>query len=113
MIAEKQRDILFEACKEVATNSKCPKWIEDILKTAVIKARNLKTEVQTIAKPIEIGDICISSKKDDPCEYKILKEHDSINGVRLFTVQIMKGNINNPEGLIVPNVPETLLLVKG
>ena len=43
-IYEQQRDILFEACKKVATAQNCPKWIADLLRTEVMRAKQLKEE---------------------------------------------------------------------
>ena len=64
-VYEQQRDILFEACKKVATDQKCPKWIADILRDAVMKAKQTKedfptldnsSETPAVAVPLQIGD---------------------------------------------------------
>lgn len=116
MIEQKQRDILFEACKKIATHKNCPAWIETIIRNAVAEAKSIKEEFEgfdtpvTDLRPFEIGDVCKSNRPNDKCKYKIISEHDPIEGIRLFTIQILEGDINNPVGLMVPNVPETFLV---
>ena len=43
-VFEKQRDILFDACKKIATDTKCPKWIADFLREEVMKAKQVKDD---------------------------------------------------------------------
>ena len=48
-IYEQQRDILFEACKKVATAPNCPKWIADILRTEVMRAKQIKEDFPSLS----------------------------------------------------------------
>lgn len=119
-IYEQQRDILFEACKKVATDKKCPSWIADILRDSVIKAKNLKEEFPSFSDPaddtqsssLKLGDIVIISSNDTSCIAKLIEEEDVIDNVRLFNVQVVEKTKNHNIGTIFHNVPETLMRKK-
>lgn len=115
-IIRQQRDMLFEACKSVATNKKCPDWISKILSQAAMNAKKIQkeldadssTEVQ-ISKTLELNAIVRNKQKNDTCLYKIINVGPVIQDVQLFDVVIVKGNKTNPEGSVIHNVPETML----
>lgn len=116
-----QRDILFNACKSVAKDKKCPDWISKILTTAAMNAKKLQN-IEQIAKQdsayalsteLKIGAIVKSNVKNDHCIYKILKEGLVIRDVQLYDVQIIKGDKTNPEGYVVYNVPATMLVTSS
>lgn len=117
-IVRQQRDILFNACKNVAKDKKCPDWISEILTNAAMNAKKLQNNKQiakrdstyALSKDLTVGAIVKSNVKNDTCLYKILKEGLVIQDVQLYDVQILKGNEKNPEGLIVHNVPATMLV---
>lgn len=113
-----QRDILFNACKNIVKDKKCPDWISKILTNAAMNAKKLQTNehvaqqdnAYALSKELTVGAIVKSNVKNDPCLYKILKEGLVIQDVQLYDVQIVKGNEKNPEGHIVYNVPATMLV---
>lgn len=113
-----QRDILFNACKNVAKDKKCPDWISKILTNAAMNAKKLQNVDNTakqdnaygLSDRLEVGALVKSNVKNDMCIYKILKEGLVIQDVQLYDVQIVKGNEKNPEGHIVYNVPATMLV---
>lgn len=119
-IIRSQRDILFEAAKKVATNHKCPAWIAKILSEAVMQSKKLQnsadievTSDTTLSKTIEVGATVKSNKKNDTCIYKIMEEGPVIQGVKLYTLVIIKGNKDNPEGHVLYNVPENWLVTSN
>lgn len=82
-VFEKQRDILFDACRKVATDNKCPKWIADLLRDAVMKAKQTKDDFPSFDNctetPLEnhilsIGDIVIISANNTSCVAKIIEQ---------------------------------------
>lgn len=111
---EKQRDILYNAMKKIATSKNCPDWIEKIIRQAVQEARNIETkkeEFPALSKanePLNIDDMVETTAKDE-CVYKIIEEVDPIEGVRLFNIRVETGDINNMVGQVYHNVPETML----
>ena len=114
-LVRKQRDLLFDACKSVATNKKCPDWISKILSTAAISAKKLQ-ETSTIetdivlSKEIGLNAYVKSTIKDDHCIYQIKNVGPVVQDVQLYDVVIVKGNANNPEGSVIHNVPRTSLV---
>lgn len=118
-IIRSQRDILFEACKKVATNKKCPDWISKILSDAAIQSKKLQnTEVEitsdfTLSDKIEIGAIVASNKYNDKCIYRITAEGPIVQGVQLYELVVIKGNKDNPEGSVLYNVPENWLVTSN
>lgn len=120
-IVRQQRDILFNACKNVAKDKKCPDWISKILTNTAMNAKKLQNNEQiakqdsayALSKELKVGAIVKSNVKNDPCVYKIVNVGMTIQDVQLYDVQILKGNEKNPEGLIVHNVPATMLVTSG
>lgn len=119
-IIRAQRDILFNAAKKVATNHKCPDWISKILSDAVLQSKKLQnsdnieiTADTTLSKTIEVGATVKSNKENDTCVYKITEEGPVIQGVKLYTLVIIKGNKDNPEGHVLYNVPENWLVTSN
>lgn len=118
---KKQRDLLFEVCRKIAIDQKTPNWICSLLREYVMKARKLdvsntnvveKKEEVTKDERLEIGDIVKSTIENDNYEYKIIKEYDSIDDVRLFVLKIIKSDNNKHNNLIVHNVSENILIKK-
>jgi RNA polymerase subunit RPABC4/transcription elongation factor Spt4 len=117
-ILEKQRDILFDACKKIATDTKCPKWIADFLREEVMKAKQVKDDFpdlkdcqetpQTDA-PFEVNDIVVVTNNGTSCVAKLVKEAIPVDDIRLFDIQIVEGDKNNQVGQIYYNIPETLM----
>lgn len=120
-IIRQQRDILFNACKSIAIDKKCPDWISKILTTAAMNAKKLQNNeyvanqdnTYALSNKLEVGAIVKSNVKNDKCFYKILKEGLVVQDVQLYDIQIVKGDKNNPEGHIVYNVPATMLVTSG
>lgn len=118
-IIRAQRDVLFEATKKVAMHKNCPDWIAKILSEAVVKSRKLQQEkteatvetVEQIPQKLEVNSIVRSNIPKDVCRYKIEKIGPVIKGVQLFDVSIIKGDLKNPVGTIVHNVPATMLIM--
>lgn len=119
-IYEKQRDVLFEACKKIATDQKCPKWIADILRDAVISAKNIKEDFPSFSNDqdlhsehtLQLGDIVIITNNNTSCVAKLIEEQLSPGNIRIFDVQVIEGNKYNTVGTIFHNVPETLMRLK-
>jgi RNA polymerase subunit RPABC4/transcription elongation factor Spt4 len=117
-VLEKQRDILFDACKKIATDTKCPKWIADFLREEVMKAKQVKDDFpdlkdcqetpQTDA-PFEVNDIVVVTNNGASCVAKLVKEAIPVDDIRLFDIQIVEGDKNNQVGQIYYNIPETLM----
>jgi len=120
-LVRQQRDILFNACKNIVKDKKCPDWISKILTTAAMNAKKLQNiddaakqdNAYALSDKLEVGAIVKSNIKNDTCVYKILKEGLVIQDVQLYDVQIVKGNENNPEGRTVYNVPATMLVTSS
>ena len=119
-IIRKQRDILFESCKKVATDKKCPDWIAKILGSAVTTARKLQetekvesTNPLALSKELALDAIVKSNISGDTCIYKIIRVGDVIQDVQLYDVQIVKGNSKNPDNLVIHNVPSTMLVTSN
>lgn len=120
-IIRQQRDLLFESCKKVATNKKCPDWIAKILSSAVMQAKKIQdTEIEssesnqfTLSKELALDALVKSNKKSDTCIYKIIRVGDIIQDIQLYDVVIVRGNKQNPEGSIIHNVPATMLVTSN
>lgn len=119
-IIRQQRDILFESCKKVATDKKCPDWIAKILSSAVINIRKLQESEKiessnplALSKELALDAIVKSYISGDTCIYKIIRVGDVIQDVQLFDVQIVKGNSKNPDNLVIHNVPSTMLITSN
>lgn len=117
-ILEKQRDILFDACKKIATDTKCPKWIADFLREEVMKAKQVKDdfpdlkdcqEIPQTDAPFEVNDIVVVTNNGASCVAKLVKEAIPVDDIRLFDIQIVEGDKNNQVGQIYYNIPETLM----
>lgn len=114
-----QLNILLNAIKTVVQNKNCPTWINKKLVESVSLAKSLKAngsinneptiEIDNTLKPFEINEEVVSNVKDDKCIYQIIEKLDPIQNINLYNVKIIKGNKKNPEGIIVHNVPETML----
>ena len=120
-IYEQQRDILFEACKKVATAQNCPKWIADLLRTEVMRAKQLKEEFPSLsndqeshvpAQPLQVNEIVVINNNGARCVAKLLNETIPVDGIRLFDVQVVENSKNHNIGTIFHNVPETLMARK-
>lgn len=114
-IIRNQRDILFNACKSIATNRKCPDWVSKVLTTAVMNAKQLQKNVKNeniaeLSKNLELNAVVKSNKENDNCIYKIVKIGPIVQEVQLYDLVIIKGNKDNPEGTIIHNVPSNWLL---
>ena len=114
----KQRDILFNACKAIATNKRTPEWIQKYLIAEVTKAKNVDAtdDISTLEldapKPHEFKvDEIVSTTKIDKTEYKmkIKSEGSVIDGVKLWNCVIVAGDGPRGIGYEIPNVPETWL----
>lgn len=124
-IEKEQRDILFEACRQIATNKRTPPWIQGYLTQAVIKAKSVaenggafpesldggtKNEVKETpaAEPLAVGDD-VSTKMFDKTTYlaKIVRDDGICDGVQLFSIGELRGNGPRGEiaGYVIPNVP--------
>lgn len=118
-IIRQQRDTLFNACKSVATNKKCPDWISKILSQAAMNAKKIQenTEIESnefqLSKTLELNAIVKSNQKNDTCVYKIINVGMIIQDVQLYDVVIVKGNSKNPEGCVIHNVPATMLVTSN
>lgn len=108
-VCKEQLNILLRAMKSIVQTKNCPEWVSAKLNKAVKEAKEYKVEHNVHEEmmeyvPIEIGCLCQSNVPNDPCTYKVLEETDPVAGVRLFNIQIMKGNKQNPPGTIIHNV---------
>ena len=117
-VFEKQRDILFDACKKIATDTKCPKWIADFLREEVMKAKQVKDDFPDLKDcqetpqtdtPFEVNDIVVVTNNGASCVAKLVKEAIPVDDIRLFDIQIVEGDKNNQIGQIYYNIPETLM----
>ena len=120
-VYEQQRDILFEACKKIATAPNCPKWIADILRTEVMRAKQIKEdfpelketkeaqEVPQEGQQLEVGSVVVITNNGQSCVAKLVKEAIPVDGVRLFDVQVVENTPNHSIGQTFFNIPETLM----
>lgn len=115
-VIRKQRDILFEACKQVATNKRCPDWIAGALKTAVLEARKIEQEdfpelgndqPKIDNSAIKVGDYVTANLYGTECKYYVSIESNTVEGIRLFHLQFVEGE--NRGRNVSYNVPETML----
>lgn len=113
-VIKKQRDILFEACKQIATNKRCPDWIAGALKNAVLEARKIEAEdfpdlsvPVKLSGPIQVGDYVMANLYGTECKYYVSIETEPVEGVRLFHLQFVEGE--NRGRNVSYNVPETML----
>jgi hypothetical protein len=120
-IYEQQRDILFEACKKVATAQNCPKWIADLLRTEVMRAKQLKEEFPSLSndqeshvpdQPLQVNEIVVINNNGARCVAKLLNEAIPVDGIRLFDVQVVENSKNHNIGTIFHNIPETMMTRK-
>lgn len=120
-IYEQQRDILFEACKKVATAPNCPKWIADILRTEVMRAKQIKEDFPSLSTdqetpqedvPLEVGSVVVINNNGQSCVAKLAKEAIPVNGIRLFDVQVIQNSKNHTIGQTFFNIPETYMTRK-
>ena len=120
-IYEQQRDILFEACKKVATAQNCPKWIADILRTEVMRAKQIKEDFPTLSTAqethkedahLEVGDVVVINNNGQSCVAKLIKEAIPVNGIRLFDIQVIQNSKNHTIGQTFFNIPETYMTRK-
>lgn len=114
-VRKEQLNILLHAMKDVVQTKNCPDWVAAKLNKAVKEAKEFKVQEEPTADlmeyiPVEVGGLCQSNVANDPCTYKVLEESDTVQGVRLFHIQIMKGNKQNPPGTIIHNVPMDRLI---
>ncbi len=114
----KQRDILFNACKAIATNKRTPEWIQKYLIAEVTKAKNVDSDVDISNLELDAPkshefkvDEIVSTTKIDKTEYKmkIKSEGSVIDGVKLWNCIIVAGDGPRGVGYEIPNVPETWL----
>ena len=120
-VYEQQRDILFEACKKVATAPNCPKWIADILRTEVMRAKQIKEEFPSLSTdqetpqedvPLEVGNVVVINNNGQSCVAKLVKEAIPVDGIRLFDVQVVEMSKNHTIGQTFFNIPETYMTRK-
>jgi hypothetical protein len=120
-VYEQQRDILFEACKKVATAPNCPKWIADILRTEVMRAKQVKEEFPSLSTdqetpqedvPLEVGNVVVINNNGQSCVAKLVKEAIPVDGIRLFDVQVVEMSKNHTIGQTFFNIPETYMTRK-
>lgn len=118
-----QLNILLQTIKDVVKSRNCPEWIAKKLTDAVKRAKELKSiesqqvqqyEVDETVRPFETNEYVISNVQNDPCLYQIVEQLLPVGGVNLYNLQIITGNKDNPPGLVIHNIPETLLQhIKG
>lgn len=120
-IYEQQRDILFEACKKIATAQNCPKWIADILRTEVMRAKQIKEDFPSLSTSqethkedahLEVGDVVVINNNGQSCVAKLIKEAIPVNGIRLFDIQVIQNSKNHTIGQTFFNIPETYMMRK-
>ena len=115
---KKQRDILFEACKSIATNNRTPEWIKRYIMSEVAKAKCVEDEdviqSMTLDEPTKhewkVNDLA-KTTNIDKTTYTIKLESEStiIDGVKLWNCEIVDGKGPREKGYKIPNVPETWL----
>lgn len=121
-IRAEQLNILLHAIKDIVKNKNCPDWVAKRLTDAVKNAKNQQVDnsstnqetkqyvIDTELKPFVIDEIVASNVENDICLYKIIDILDKVGGITLYNLQIINGNKDNPPGLIIHNIPETLLV---
>lgn len=121
-IRAEQLNILLHAIKDIVKNKNCPDWVAKRLTDAVKNAKNQQVNnsstnqetkqyvIDTELKPFVIDEIVASNVENDICLYKIIEILDKVGGITLYNLQIINGNKDNPPGLIIHNIPETLLV---
>jgi len=122
---KEQRDILFEACRHIATNKRTPEWIAGYLTQAVMKAKAVvdsdfpeslddpaptHTQVKQVNRePLKVGDV-VTTKMFDKTEYQmtILADNGICDGVQLWKCGNIVGVGPRAEivGYEIPNVPD-------
>lgn len=114
-LVRKQRAILSDTLKEIATNNRTPSWISELCRVGVSKARALELDKNCSCvhekkgekqSPIVPGDIVRGTDPSDKCSYQVVSLSTTIDNVNLWNIRILKGDKNSPAGLIVNNVPE-------
>ncbi len=111
-LLKRQRAILSNALRTIATNNRTPAWISDICKKEVSKARALESQdedsprTQQDFSALEPGDIVRNTDSKDKCVYQLVRVSTTLDGIRLWDIRILKGDERNPQGLLVNNVPE-------
>lgn len=114
---EKQRDILFEACKKIATDKRCPEWISNLLRDEVMKAKQLKEDFPSFDDdkpidntPLKEGDVVIVNSNNTSCKAKLLNKAISPDpNVDLWDVQVVENNKTHVIGTIFHNIPNTMI----
>lgn len=120
-VKAEQLNILLNAIKDIVRSNHCPDWVAKKLTTAVKNAKEYNKgessvpvatstyEVDETVRPFVVNEQVISTVENDICLYKIVNILDPVGGVTLYNLQILKGNKANPPGMIIHNIPETLL----
>lgn len=115
-----QLNILLQAIKDIVKTRACPDWVSKRLADAVKRAKELQPNdiesvpgnkyiADPILKPFTVGEKVISNIQNDICLYEIIDILLPVGGINLYNVKILEGNKDNPPGMIVHNVPETIL----
>lgn len=116
---QKQRDILFDAIKRIATNKRTPEWISGALTQAVMAAKQVTDDVDLNSvsldehvihnnNPVAVGKLAQMDTLDNThYVIKILTQSEEVEGITLWHVQIVQGKGPHAVGSIVYNVPET------
>lgn len=117
-----QLNILLQTIKDVVKSRNCPEWISKRLTDAVKRAKELQPaepsgDIAAVSKytidpeirPFVPNEKVISNVENDPCLYEVVEVLLPVGGVNLYNLKILTGNKNNPPGLIIHNIPETLL----
>lgn len=119
-VKAEQLNILLNAIKDIVRSNHCPEWVASRL-TAAVKAAKEYNKGETTSqnsssytvdetvRPFVVNEEVISNVQNDICLYKIINILDPVGGIILYNLQILKGNKDNPPGMIIHNIPETLL----
>lgn len=113
----KQRDILYEVCKEIAMNDRTPDWIKTKIYKSVQKAKEVKEDEfpslennEWRDEELRVGSIVTSNVLDDlKYTFKIVAVKDVIDGVRLYDAVVVSGEGPHKIGSVVHNMPGTWL----
>lgn len=120
-VKAEQLNILLNAIKDIVRSNHCPEWVASRLTAAVKAAKEYRSSepspasstsqyvVDETIRPFVVNEEVISNVQNDICLYKIVNILDPVGGITLYNLQILKGNKDNPPGMIVHNIPETLL----
>lgn len=122
-LEKEQRDILFDACRSIATNKRTPEWISGYLTQAVMKCKQLaerqsfpesldspNSENRPLAssEPLKVGDR-VKTKMFDKTEYTmtIVKDDGILDDVQLWSCGEIEGHGKRADipGYVIPNVP--------